>query len=107
MKAHPRNKSDEQLRFIADHDGFVGVTMFPPFLKRGPASTVDDYVEAIEYVLNICGEEKVGIGTDFTQGYGRHSSIGSRTTRAMPAASPISARSSIPRACRQSASGRI
>lgn len=71
LKAHPRNKSDEQLRFIAERDGFVGVTMFPPFLKRGPNSTVDDYVEAIEYVLNLCGEDKVGIGTDFTQGYSR------------------------------------
>jgi membrane dipeptidase len=71
LKAHPRNKSDEQLRFIVDHGGFVGVTMFPPFLKRGPESTVDDYVEAIEYVINICGEGSVGIGTDFTQGYGQ------------------------------------
>ncbi|TXN01710.1 membrane dipeptidase [Methylobacterium sp. WL64] len=71
LKAHSRNKSDEQLRFIAERDGFVGVTMFPPFLKRGPNSTVDDYVEAIEYVLNLCGEDKVGIGTDFTQGYSR------------------------------------
>ena len=30
LKAHPRNKSDEQLRFIAERNGFVGVTMFPP-----------------------------------------------------------------------------
>jgi membrane dipeptidase len=71
LKAHPRNKSDEQLRFIADQGGFVGVTMFPPFLKRGPAATVDDYVEAIEYCIDIAGEAQVGIGTDFTQGYGR------------------------------------
>jgi membrane dipeptidase len=71
LKAHPRNKSDEQLKFIADKGGFVGVTMFPPFLKRGPQSNVDDYVEAIEYVINICGESNVGIGTDFTQGYGQ------------------------------------
>jgi membrane dipeptidase len=71
LKAHPRNKSDEQLKFIADHGGFVGVTMFPPFLKRGSSATVDDYVEAIEYVINICGTQSVGIGTDFTQGYGR------------------------------------
>lgn len=71
LKAHARNKSDEQLRFIAQRGGFVGVTMFPPFLKRGPASTVDDYVEAIEYSIGIAGEDQVGIGTDFTQGYGR------------------------------------
>ena len=69
LKAHPRNKTDEQLRFIAGHDGFVGVTMFPPFLKNGTRSDVSDYVEAIEYVINIVGEDAVGIGTDFTQGY--------------------------------------
>jgi membrane dipeptidase len=71
LKAHPRNKSDEQLRFIVERGGFVGVTMFPPFLKRGTSSTVDDYVEAMEHVINVCGEEQVGFGTDFTQGYGR------------------------------------
>jgi len=69
LKEHPRNKSDEQLRFIADRGGFIGVTMFPPFLKRGIEATVDDYVEAIDYVINLVGEDCVGIGTDFTQGY--------------------------------------
>jgi membrane dipeptidase len=70
LKAHPRNKTDAQLRAIAERGGFVGVTMFPPFLRRGTQSTVDDYVEAIEYVLNLVGESQVGIGTDFTQGWG-------------------------------------
>ncbi|MGL4767304.1 MAG: dipeptidase [Formosimonas sp.] len=70
LKEHPRNKSDEELRFIADHGGFIGVTMFPPFLKRGIDATVDDYVEAIDYVVNIVGEDCVGIGTDHTQGHG-------------------------------------
>lgn len=71
LKKHPRNKSDEQLRFIADRGGFVGVTMFPPFLKRGIEATVEDYIEAIDYVIDIVGEDAVGIGTDFTQGYDR------------------------------------
>ena len=71
LKEHPRNKTDAQLKFIADHGGFVGVTMFTPFLKRGVDASVDDYVEAIEYVINICGEDNVGYGTDFTQGYGQ------------------------------------
>jgi membrane dipeptidase len=69
LKDHPRNKTDEQLRFIADRGGFVGVTMFPPFLRRGIESTVHDYVEAIQYTINVIGEDAVGIGTDFTQGY--------------------------------------
>ncbi len=71
LKAHPRNKSDKELGFIADHGGFVGVTKFPPFLPKGPESTVDDYVAEIEYVIDLVGEDAVGIGTDFTQGYGK------------------------------------
>ncbi|MFC3025038.1 dipeptidase [Vibrio zhugei] len=71
LKDHPRNKSDEELKFIADHGGFVGVTMFAPFLKNGIHSTVDDYVEAIAYIYNLVGEDQIGIGTDFTQGHGQ------------------------------------
>jgi membrane dipeptidase len=41
LKEHPRNKSDEELKFIADHGGFVGVTMFAPFLAKGIDSTID------------------------------------------------------------------
>jgi membrane dipeptidase len=69
LKEHPRNKSDAELKFIADHGGFVGVTMFAPFLKKGIDSTIDDYAEAIEYVMDIVGEDAIGIGTDFTQGH--------------------------------------
>lgn len=71
LKEHPRNKSDEALKFIADHGGFIGVTMFAPFLKKGIESTVDDYIEAVDYVINIAGEDSVGIGTDFTQDHGQ------------------------------------
>jgi membrane dipeptidase len=69
LKEHPRNKSDAQLKEIADAGGFVGVTMFAPFLKRGIDATIEDYIEAIDYVVNLIGEDAVGIGTDFTQGY--------------------------------------
>jgi membrane dipeptidase len=71
LKEHPRNKSDDELRFIAERGGFIGVTMFPPFLAKGVDSTVHDYVEAIDYVINIAGADNVGIGSDFTQGYDR------------------------------------
>lgn len=69
LKSHPRNKTDEELRFIVNHGGFVGVTMFTPFLAAGVNATLDDYVGAIEYVVNVCGEDSVGIGTDFTEGH--------------------------------------
>jgi membrane dipeptidase len=43
--------------------------MFPPFLKNGASSTLADYIEAIDYVVNVVGEDHVGIGTDFTEDY--------------------------------------
>jgi len=49
----------------------VGVTMFTPFLKNGIHSTIEDYVEAIDYIFNLVGEDQIGIGTDFTQGHGK------------------------------------
>lgn len=68
LKAHSRNKTDEELRAIADRGGLVGVTMFPPFMAKGSDSTLEDYVDTIEHVMQLCGEASVGIGTDFTVG---------------------------------------
>ena len=71
LKAHRRNKPISLLREIVDKGGLVGVTMFPAFLPRGASSTIDDYVDAIEWTIDQCGEEGVGYGTDLTQGQGR------------------------------------
>jgi len=70
LKPHPRNKSDGELRFIADEGGMIGVTMFPAFLKRGMDSTVGDYVDAMEHVISVAGEDSVAFGTDITQDHG-------------------------------------
>lgn len=71
MKPHPRNKSDEEMRRIAEAGGMVGVTLFPAFLAAGNDATIDDYVDTITHVLDVVGEEHVGIGTDFIDGHGR------------------------------------
>jgi membrane dipeptidase len=62
----PRNKSDEELRLLADRGGFVGI-YFMPFLRTGTGRpTGDDVVRHIEHAVDICGEDHVGIGTDGT-----------------------------------------
>ena len=63
-----RNKSDEALRRMADHGGFVGVGLHPFLLKKGNDSELEDYLDAIEYVSNLVGEDLVGIGTDYFEG---------------------------------------
>lgn len=64
----PRNKSDAQLKFLVDHDGHIGVSLHPPFLPHGNDSTMDDFVDVIDYIVNLVGEDHVGIGTDYVQG---------------------------------------
>lgn len=64
---HPRNKTDAQLRFIADQGGFVGFASYPPFMAQGDDATVEDCVDTLDYFINLVGEDTVGIGTDFTQ----------------------------------------
>jgi membrane dipeptidase len=67
LKPHPRNKTDEELKAVAASGGLVGITCFPSFLRAGNDATVDDYIEAIEYTLDVVGEDSVAIGTDFIQ----------------------------------------
>jgi membrane dipeptidase len=67
LKDHPRNKTDEEFRFIADHGGLVCVNIFPPFTRHGNESTLDDFLDAVEHVVNICGTDHVGIATDFCE----------------------------------------
>ena len=67
LKQHPRNKTDEQLRTIADAGGFVGFASYTPFLPKGDESTLDDCIAAMDYLINLVGEDSVGIGTDWVQ----------------------------------------
>lgn len=59
----PRNKTDGELRAVAQKGGFVGI-YFMPFLTLGGHATAAHLVAHIEHALNICGEDHVGIGTD-------------------------------------------
>lgn len=67
LKDYPRNKTDAELRRVAERGGFIGVATYPPFLPWGDETTVDHCVEVFEYVIDVVGEDAVGIGTDFTQ----------------------------------------
>lgn len=59
----PRNKTDAELRGVAEKGGFVGI-YFMPFLNLSGHASADDVVTHIEHALKVCGEDHVGIGTD-------------------------------------------
>ncbi len=60
---HPRNKTDNELKRLADAGGVAGI-YFMPYLKIGSQPYADDLIRHIEHAINICGEDHVGIGSD-------------------------------------------
>ena len=67
LKKHPRNKTDEQLKEIANKGGMIGFASYTPFLPKGSESNIDDCINGMDYLINIVGEDQVGIGTDWVQ----------------------------------------
>ncbi len=75
MHDSPRNKTDEAMRAIAERGGLMGISLFAPFLPRGNDSTVEDVIDAVDYSIDVMGEDHVAIGTDFTQDHARPSAF--------------------------------
>ena len=63
---HRRNKDEEALVALAEKGGVVGATSFANFLPRGFDSTVEDFVDAIDDMVERIGIDHVAIGTDST-----------------------------------------
>ena len=61
---HPRNKTDEQLRALADKGGVMGIYDLPYLTAPPKQPTVDDYMAHMEHALKIMGENHVGVGSD-------------------------------------------
>ena len=60
---HPRNKSDAELRLLAERGGVVGLYFMPNLLLAGQPLAAD-LVAHLEHALQVCGEDHVGLGTD-------------------------------------------
>lgn len=61
---HPRNLSDDQLRAIAETNSKVGINLYPVFVD-GEKGSIDNIIGHIDYVMNIVGDNNIGIGCDF------------------------------------------
>jgi membrane dipeptidase len=62
---HPRNKSDAELRLLAESGGVVGL-YFMPYLRLAGQPFAADLIAHLEHALDVCGEDHVGLGTDGT-----------------------------------------
>jgi membrane dipeptidase len=59
----PRNKTDEELRRLADKGGVMGI-YFMPFLRAKGQPMAADLIRHVEHAVNVAGEDHVGLGTD-------------------------------------------
>lgn len=67
---HPRNITDEQIKAAADTGGLIGLCPHSQFCEkeRGVRPNVEDFLDHIEYVVNLVGVDHAGIGTDLFGG---------------------------------------
>jgi membrane dipeptidase len=66
---NPRNKTDEEIKLLAENGGVIGLTPWGPLcwkknLNQQP--TINDYLDHVEYVINLVGVDHVGFGGDHT-----------------------------------------
>ena len=63
---HSRSKSDEEILAIARTGGVVGIFAMPWFIAEDPENTtIEHFLDHIDYVVNLAGVDHVGIGTDW------------------------------------------
>ncbi|MDG2089501.1 MAG: dipeptidase [Gammaproteobacteria bacterium] len=69
--AHLRNLDDEQLLAIRDNGGVVQVVAFDGYVNEGMGTaSVSEFVDHIDYVVDLIGVGHVGISSDFGGGGG-------------------------------------
>ncbi len=61
---HDRGKTDELAKAVADGGGFFGVVIVPGFIAESTEATLDDFARHVEHLVDVCGIDHVGIGTD-------------------------------------------
>lgn len=63
---HPRNLKDDQIKEIAKRGGIIGICFANKFLNEdSKKANIKDIIKHIDYIINLVGEDFVGLGSDF------------------------------------------
>lgn len=60
-----RNLTDEQIKAIYEKNGIIGINFYPWFLSDDGKADINTVVKHIDYILNMIGDDNIGLGTDF------------------------------------------
>ncbi|MFZ2030361.1 MAG: membrane dipeptidase [Vitreimonas sp.] len=61
---NPRNKTDDQMRALANKGGVMGIFDLFYLAPAGRQPNLDDYMAHMTHALNVMGEDHVGFGSD-------------------------------------------
>jgi microsomal dipeptidase-like Zn-dependent dipeptidase len=64
LHAHPRNKSDEILKALAERGGVIGCATYRHFTPPDACDSVDGWARMVARTVDIAGIDHVGLGTD-------------------------------------------
>jgi len=82
INPHYRNLTDEQIKAIAESNGYIGVNFYDEFLVQGGkkyGASIDDIISHIDHIKNIAGVDYIGIGSDFDGGISTPSDLNDAT----------------------------
>lgn len=68
ISPHPRNLTDDMIRALAEKGGVIGVNLYAPFVRPDMQNVkyeIDILVWHVKHLIQIGGEDCVGIGSDF------------------------------------------
>lgn len=68
VKNSPRNITDEQIKAVAATGGLVGAVGYPAFVSDSSRPRLDQFIEHIDYTVQLVGIDHVGIGLDYYLG---------------------------------------
>ena len=75
LAGHPRNMDDEQLLALKENGGVMQTVALRSFVKTAPEgedaeASISDFVDHIDYAIDLIGIDHVGISSDFDGGGG-------------------------------------
>ena len=59
---HPRNLKDDQIEAVAKTGGMIGLNIFTNFV--GENASIDGLMKHIDYIINLVGDDFLGLGCD-------------------------------------------
>jgi membrane dipeptidase len=70
LKDSPRNRPDDLIRMAAEKGGMIGLTTYASHNKSAPDKrpSLEDFLDQIDYVVQLVGVDHAGIGTDMFPG---------------------------------------